>query len=265
MNKDEKHVVFEYTKKEKSTHKIAEEMGTYPNKIRRILIKNGVILRDKSSAQSIAIDSGRHSHPTKGRRRTEDERIKANGWLDYSKWECPPYRENYTDLSLSLPKKYVVISNRYNLEHGDPPIGHFDIESLYNLFEYFQNNGYNVVYKRPKNTEFATDSNELLDLDITANVDGKGLMTDFDLVNHYDNVFLMDDLISEIGRGYNESQLNIFARSSGFVSMGGGSSILCSSFGKPVVIYVNTSCDIRPGYFDKNSYFRKLSILQYIQ
>ena len=69
----------------------------------------------------------------------------------------------------------------------------------------------------------------------------------------------MDDLISEIGRGYNESQLNIFARSSGFVSMGGGSSILCSSFGKPVVIYVNTSCDIRPGYFDKNSYFRKLS------
>ena len=190
---------------------------------------------------------------------TEDERIKTNGWLDYSKWECPPYREYYKDSSLSLPKKYVVISNRYNLEHGDPPVGHFDIECLYKLFEYFKDNGYNVVYKRPKNTEFATDSNELLDLNITANVDGQGLMTDFDLVNHYDNVFLMDDLISKIKRGYNESQLNIFARSSGFVSMGGGSSILCSSFGKPVVIYVNTSSDIRPGYFDENSYFRKLS------
>ena len=34
----------------------------------------------------------------------------------------------------------------------------------------------------------------------------------------------------------------------------GGSSILCSSFGKPVVIYVNTSSDIRPGYFDENSF-----------
>ena len=86
MNKDEKHVVFEYTKKEKSTHKIAEEMGTYPNKIRRILIKNGVILRDKSSAQSIAIDSGRHSHPTKGRRRTEDERIKISEGMSFH-WE----------------------------------------------------------------------------------------------------------------------------------------------------------------------------------
>ena len=86
MNKDEKYVVSEYTKKEKSTHKIAEEMGTYPNKIRRILIKNGVILRDKSSAQSIAIDSGRHSHPTKGRRRTEDERIKISEGMSFH-WE----------------------------------------------------------------------------------------------------------------------------------------------------------------------------------
>ena len=41
--------------------------------------------------------------------------------------------------------------------------------------------------------------------------------------------------------------------------MGGGSSILCSCFQKPVIIYVNTSKDVRPGYFDKNSYFRKLS------
>ena len=49
-------------------------------------------------------------------------------------------------------------------------------------------------------------------------------------------------------------------RYSGFVSMGGGSSILCSSFGKPVVIYVNTSSDIRPGYFDENSYFRKFGL-----
>ncbi len=190
---------------------------------------------------------------------TDEEKTRANGWLDYSKWKCPPYKKHYKDLSLSLPKKYVIISNRYNLEHGNRPIGYFDIESLYNLFEYFTNFGYDVVYKRPKNTEFATDSNELLDLNITANVEGQGVITDFDLTKHYDSVFLMDDLISEIGRGYNESQLNIFAGSSGFVSMGGGSSILCSTFGKPVIIYVNTSSDIRPGYFDENSYFRKLS------
>ena len=41
--------------------------------------------------------------------------------------------------------------------------------------------------------------------------------------------------------------------------MGGGSSILCSYFNKPVVIYVNTSKDVRPGYFEGESYFNKLS------
>ena len=69
----------------------------------------------------------------------------------------------------------------------------------------------------------------------------------------------MDHLISDHNLSYNVGQLNIFSRASGFISMGGGSSIFCSCFGVPVVIYVNTSGDIRPGYFDENSYFRKLS------
>ena len=190
---------------------------------------------------------------------TDIEKTTANGWLDYSKWECPPYREYYKDSSLSLPKKYVVISNRYNLEHGVSPLGYFDIGCLYEMFNHLTENGYSVIYKRPKNTEFARDPNELLNNDIVADVDGFGVMTDYDLVNHYDDVYLIDDFINTIGRGYNESQLNIFARSSGFISMGGGSSSFCSCFEVPVVIYVNTSGDIRPGYFDENSYFRKLS------
>ena len=40
---------------------------------------------------------------------------------------------------------------------------------------------------------------------------------------------------------------------------GGGSSILCSYFKVPVVIYVNTSKDVRPGYFEGETYFKKLS------
>ena len=58
---------------------------------------------------------------------------------------------------------------------------------------------------------------------------------------------------------YNELQLKVFARSKGFVARGGGSSILCSYFKKPVIIYVCTSGDIRPGYFDENSYFQQIS------
>lgn len=190
---------------------------------------------------------------------TEEDKIKANGWLDYSKWTPPAYRKKYFDPSLNLPDNYIVISNRYNLEHGQEPIGYFDIESLNIMFNLLSEKGYNVVYKRPNNTEFTTDPNELRDRNITANVKGVGTITDYQLTSYYSNVFLFDDLVKSIGRDYNTSQLNIFSKAEGFISMGGGSSILCSYFEKPVIIYVNTSKDIRPGYFDENSYFRKLS------
>jgi|TARA_R110002153_G_C13277445_1_gene493794 hypothetical protein len=188
-----------------------------------------------------------------------NQQIEANGVLDYRQWTPPPYKEFYYDSDLNLPNKYVVISNRYNREHGHDPIGYFDIQSLYNMFDYFSNIGYDVIYKRPTNTEFVTDDNEWLHQNISADVEGHGIMTDFDLVSHFDNVHLIDDVIKKVGDDYNTSQLKIFARSTGFIAMGGGSSILCSYFNVPVIIYVNTSGDIRPGYFEGDSYFNKLS------
>jgi very-short-patch-repair endonuclease len=53
----------------RSTYDIAEELKTYPNKIRRILINEGEPVRTKSEAQKQALASGRHKHPTKGKQR----------------------------------------------------------------------------------------------------------------------------------------------------------------------------------------------------
>lgn len=190
---------------------------------------------------------------------TEEEKIKANGWLDYSKWIMPNYKEQFYDASIDLPEKYIVISNRYNLEHGQTPVGYFNIECLYYMFDILTEQGYSVIYKRPKNTEFALDPNEIQNHNIQADVKDIGVITDYDLVNYFDNVYLFDDVIRTNNGTYNELQLKVYSRASGFISMGGGSSILCSCFGQPVVIYANTSGDVRPGYFDENSYFRKLS------
>lgn len=190
---------------------------------------------------------------------TEEEKKIANGWLDYSKWIAPPYAEKYKREGVPNLSNYVIISNRFNLEHGQVPIGYFDIESLYTMFNLLTEKGYNIIYKRPRNTEFATDPNELQNQNITANVEGQGVITDYDLTKYFQNVYLFDDIIEEIGGTYNEAQLAIYSSAEGFISMGGGSSILCSYFDKPVIIYVNTSKDIRPGYFEGESYFNKLS------
>ena len=113
-----------------------------------------------------------------------------NGWLDYSQWECPPYRQEYYDESINLPNNYIVISNRYNLDHGELPIGYYDIECLNEIFNYLRSIGLDVIYKRPRNTEFTRDPNELLNLNIELN----GL-TDYDLTEKHSNVFIMDNLI----------------------------------------------------------------------
>ena len=76
--KQEKFIIDEYVENNKSTYEISESLGTYPNKIRRALIKLGVELRDKSVAQSTAIQSGRHKHPTKGTERSESDKIKIS-------------------------------------------------------------------------------------------------------------------------------------------------------------------------------------------
>jgi len=84
INKHKEYIIEQYTTHKKSTYEIAQDLKTYPNKIRRALNTLGVALRDKSKAQTVAIQSGRHEHPTKGKKRTEAEKVAiSNGMANY--------------------------------------------------------------------------------------------------------------------------------------------------------------------------------------
>ena len=86
LEKYKEYIIEQYTKENKSTYEIAQDIGTYPNKIRRTLNTLGVDLRDRSSAQTVAIQSGRHEHPTRGKKRTEAEKVAiSNGMSSF--WE----------------------------------------------------------------------------------------------------------------------------------------------------------------------------------
>ena len=86
INKYKEYIIEQYVNEKKSTYEIAQDLKTYPNKIRRALNTLGVDLRDKSSAQTVAIESGRHEHPTRGKKRTEAEKVAiSNGMATY--WE----------------------------------------------------------------------------------------------------------------------------------------------------------------------------------
>jgi len=55
---------------------IADKLNTYANKVRRDAMKYKIIIRNKSEAQSNAIKTGAHKHPTKGTERSEETKNK---------------------------------------------------------------------------------------------------------------------------------------------------------------------------------------------
>ena len=80
-------------------------------------------------------------------------------------------------------------------------VGYFDIKCLYEIFNYLTDKGYTVIYKRPKNTEFPLDQNEMVTLHnketLSFDVDGIGNISDYNLTKWYDDVILFDDIVEK--------------------------------------------------------------------
>lgn len=64
-----------YVDEHRSFQSIAKEYSTYPNRIVRDAKKLNIPIRNKSQAQKNALSRGTHKHPTKGRKRSEAEKI----------------------------------------------------------------------------------------------------------------------------------------------------------------------------------------------
>ena len=206
---------------------------------------------------------------------TEDQRNKVQGVLDYSEWDVPDYLNHFKNDRFKFDKPMIVIANQYNFESNWVsmskswnPHRYFDIKCLYEMFEYLTNKGYSVLYKRPKNTEFAVDENEKRTLTLhpqnniklEANVEGVGVINDYELTKHYDDVYLIDDIVEQNPNyTYNEIQLMLFANSKGFVSVSGGSGILTGYFKKPNILYCTIGREKSPHYWSKDSYYHKIS------
>lgn len=72
---NDQYIIEMYVEKNKSTHEIAKDLNTYPNKILRILKKHNIKIKSKSEAQKLALKEGRMEHPTKGKKRTDEEKL----------------------------------------------------------------------------------------------------------------------------------------------------------------------------------------------
>lgn len=106
-----------YTKEKKSTHEIAKMLDTYPNKIRRVLLKHGIHLKDRSEAQKNAILNGSAKIPTKGKKRSQEEKLRISQSLSHY-WENMSDQE-YSDVVSCAKQRWSQMSeqektNMYN-------------------------------------------------------------------------------------------------------------------------------------------------------
>ena len=70
-------------------------------------------------------------------------------------------------------------------------------------------------------------------LDLKADVEGIGNISDYNLTWYYDDVILFDDIVKKnIDLSYNEVQLQLFANAEKFIAMSGGSTLLLNLFQK---------------------------------
>jgi len=200
---------------------------------------------------------------------SREDQLKVNGVLDYREWSSPPIKKYYLiNNEIKFDQKFIVICNRFNIEHGRFPLGYFDINILKIIFSYLLSKGYKVIYKRPENKEFPLDLNEQMSVSqdiinkfgIKSTDDNGNVVDDKQLCKLYDGVYLFEDIHSSYPHlSYNEFQLKLFSKADGFISMGGGNTILSCYFEVPVVSYITTSKELRDNYFNENSYYRKLS------
>lgn len=104
-------LIEEYINKSISFAEIAKDYNTYANKLRRDAMKFDIAIRNKSDAQKLALESGRHDHPTKGKIRSEETKNKI-GMSVLESWEN-------MDQSELLRRKQIATDNWNKLSEDD--------------------------------------------------------------------------------------------------------------------------------------------------
>lgn len=119
----------EYFEKERSTTSLAEEYGTNPKRISRLLKKYGYKARTRSEAQKLVVVD---IHPTRGKQRTEEEKIAiskggAESWdeerrqqasdLAKQQWELRTEEEKQRISSMAVQGLREAAKNGSRMEH----------------------------------------------------------------------------------------------------------------------------------------------------
>lgn len=139
-----------------------------------------------------------------------------------SKWLPVPLKEHYKNDIYKYDKPTLIIANRYNMEWDGPPISFYSILQLDYIISKLKDK-FTIIYNRPRPENITGDNSEIYDL------------KEFEwLEKEHPEVLLMEDLYKankDKVNNFNHLQLMVYANSTHFISVHGGTAALASYFG----------------------------------
>lgn len=179
-----------YEQEMKSPYEIAKQFNTYPNKVRSLLKRYGVQLRDKSEAQKNFLNQG-GEHPTKGKPRTKEEKERI-GKSVHNKWNRLSKEEK--DRRVELNKKaWDELSDEDKKEMQRR--AHVAIRKTAREGSKLEKGIYSLLLKDGFDTTFHFDGiayGEQLELDIFLHSDR--IVLEIDGISHYEPIWGEDAL-----------------------------------------------------------------------
>ncbi|GJP44811.1 hypothetical protein CLOM_g4224 [Closterium sp. NIES-68] len=166
-------------------------------------------------------------------------------------WHPPPIVQRTRELGrvwLDVPigSPLVIISNKVEIEWGGPPVNFIDMSTLLTIIHEFLNNGYFVVYNRPgRSIRVDPEQGDMFDFE-----DHPRLAEEFGTEARFQTMQQIHEAWPNLG--FNEVQFRMMARSSCFVSVQGGGSVLSSYWGGKNIIFY------RKGWEDKGRAYDRI-------
>ena len=164
--------------------------------------------------------------------------------LDLRKWDPPPLKSYYKNDRFKWDKPTMIICNKFK-DGGRNPMG-LPVDVLDELFSYFCDH-YQIVYNRPLHKNITHDESGQIDIG------------DFDLIHRkFPDIIDINDLyLDNTDLTCNLLQVMVMSNCENFISMQGGSSILCSYFGGTNLIYAYEGKELVCGSY--SNWYNKLS------
>ena len=155
------------------------------------------------------------------------------------------YRTRYAAQGRTFDRPVLFIQNKFAVEWELGPVNFMPLKVLRTLFGLAANR-FSVVYSRPRDRpgtpDYTTDHNKFADY------------PDILLARSYSDVLILEDHCDQTGAPYNQTKLEMLAKSRVMVSVQGGGAHLLACFGESLLLLLHLRGDEYPHAYAAGPY-----------